>query len=85
MLTDGVLDADHSGIFFVWYNFINSKKEKSYKNQKIFVKFIIDVKQILVAQKLWELTITIRNHSITFTYSSQHSSEVFIKLSLLIV
>ena len=23
ILTDGVLDTDHSSIFFVWYNFIN--------------------------------------------------------------
>ena len=46
---------------------------------------MIDVKQILVVQKLWELTGTTSNHSVTFTYSSRHSSEVFIKLPLLIV
>ena len=23
ILTDGVLDSDHGGTFFMWYNFIN--------------------------------------------------------------
>ena len=58
-----------------------SQPTKASENQKIFVKFIIDIKQILLVQKLWELTIAIGSHSITFTYSSRHSS----KFSLLIV
>ena len=44
VVTDGVLDIDHSSIFCMWYNFIKSKKT--------FVKCIIDVKQTLVVQKL---------------------------------